>query len=59
MRSAAVLGIKEDHVKIVDDRELPDDPTVEWNGDSIGHYIKIAVARHGIKTVRFMMLIPQ
>ena len=51
MKSAAVLGIDEDHVTIVDDRGLPDDPTLEWNGNLIGNYIVEMVSRHGIKTV--------
>ena len=51
IKSAAVLGMDEDHVTIVDDRGLPDDPSVEWNEDLIGNYIVEAVSRHGIKTV--------
>lgn len=51
IKSAAVLGIGEDHVTIVDDRGLPDDPSVEWNENLIGNYIAEAVLRHGIKTV--------
>ena len=44
--------MKEDHIRIINDRDLPDNPTVEWNGDTIGNYIKEAMARHGVKTVR-------
>jgi N-acetylglucosaminylphosphatidylinositol deacetylase len=51
IKSAAVLGIDENHVTIVDDRGLPDDPSVEWNEDLIGKYIVEAVSSHGIKTV--------
>ena len=51
VKSAAVLGVEEDHVTIVDDRGLPDDPTVEWNGNLVGNYILEAVSRHEIKTV--------
>lgn len=51
MKSAAVLGIDEDRVTIVDDRGLPDDPSVEWNENLIGNYIVEAVSRHGAKTV--------
>lgn len=51
IKSAAVLGIAEDHVTIIDDRDLPDDPTVEWNGNLIGNYIVEAVSRHEIKAV--------
>lgn len=51
MKSAAVLGMKEDHIKIIDDRHLPDDPDVEWNGNVVGNHILDMVGRHGIKTV--------
>ena len=51
IKSTAVLGIDEDHVTIVDDRGLPDDPSVEWNENLIGNYIVEAVSKHGIKTV--------
>ena len=51
IKSAAVLGIDEDHVMIVDDSGLPDDPSVKWNRNLIGKYILEAVSRHGIKTV--------
>lgn len=56
MKSAAVLGIKEDHIKIIDDRHLPDDPDVEWNGNVVGNHILDMVGRHGIKTVRTLLL---
>lgn len=51
VKSAAVLGIDEDHVTIIDDTNLPDDPSVEWNGNLIGSYITEMISRHGIKTV--------
>ena len=51
VKSAAVLGVDEDHVTIVDDRGLPDNPTVEWNGNLVGNYILEAVSRREIKTV--------
>ena len=51
IKSTRVLGIDKDHVTIVDDRGLPDDPSVEWNGNLIGKYILEAVSRHGIETV--------
>lgn len=51
IKSAAVLGIDEDHVTIVDDSGLPDDPSVKWNRNLVGKYILEAVSRHGIKTV--------
>ena len=57
IKSAAVLGMDEDHVTIVDDRGLPDDPSVEWNEHLIGNYIVEAASRHGIKTVSTFDLI--
>ena len=52
MKSAAILGIKESHIRIIDDRDLPDDPDVEWNIDTVGNHILDMVARYRIKTVR-------
>ena len=52
IKSAAVLGIEERHVRIIDDRGLPDDPAMEWNWDIVEKYTTEMVTRHGIKTVR-------
>ena len=57
-KSATVLGIKEDHIRIINDRDLPDDPAVEWREDTVGNYIVDAVTKLGIKTVRGVLILP-
>ena len=53
VKSAAVLGIREDHIKVVDDRELPDDPAVEWHRDIVGKYIIESVTKLETKAVSY------
>lgn len=52
LKSAAVLGIDESRVKVVNDRNLPDDPHVEWDRDVVGNYVMEMVTQFGIDIVR-------
>ena len=52
IKSASMLGLHSSDVVLINDRELPDSPSVEWNEDIIGNHILEAIEQHGIETVR-------
>ena len=49
--SASILGIDQDHVKIIDDRRIPDGPDITWPQDVVAKHISEVVEQHGIQTV--------
>ncbi|XP_073696078.1 N-acetylglucosaminyl-phosphatidylinositol de-N-acetylase [Garra rufa] len=49
--SCAVLGIPSDHVTIIDDKKLPDDPAVEWSTALISSLILKHIRNFGINVV--------
>lgn len=55
VKSASLLGLHSDHVVLINDKALPDSPSVEWNEDIIGNHILKAIKRNGIKMVRIIL----
>ncbi|XP_064620481.1 N-acetylglucosaminyl-phosphatidylinositol de-N-acetylase-like [Lineus longissimus] len=51
IRSCEVLGIPEEHVFIVDDKALPDDPKVNWDPERICFYAYDYVTKLDINTI--------
>uniref|UniRef100_A0A673KK10 N-acetylglucosaminylphosphatidylinositol deacetylase n=1 Tax=Sinocyclocheilus rhinocerous TaxID=307959 RepID=A0A673KK10_9TELE len=49
--SCAVLGIPSDHVTIIDDKELPDDPAVQWSTALISSLILKHIRNYSISVV--------
>ncbi|XP_016117574.1 N-acetylglucosaminyl-phosphatidylinositol de-N-acetylase-like [Sinocyclocheilus grahami] len=49
--SCAVLGIPSNHVTIIDDKELPDDPAVQWSTALISSLILKHIRNYSINVV--------
>ncbi|XP_032223625.2 N-acetylglucosaminyl-phosphatidylinositol de-N-acetylase isoform X2 [Nematostella vectensis] len=49
--SCAVLGLSSDHVSIVQDRRLPDDPEVEWDLRLVQNLLQKHISTYDIDTV--------
>lgn len=47
-----MLGLQSSDVILINDGELPDNPSVEWNEDVIGNHILEAIEQHEIEMVR-------
>ena len=55
MRSASILGIQSTNVKLIHDRDLPDNPTVDWDTSLVGKYIQETVSQYKVQVVGHMM----
>ncbi len=55
-RSAAILGIHSHHVTILGDKNLPDNPDVDWHAETINMHISQAIREKQIQTVSVSML---
>ncbi|EDO25524.1 predicted protein, partial [Nematostella vectensis] len=51
LESCAVLGLSSDHVSIVQDRRLPDDPEVEWDLRLVQNLLQKHISTYDIDTV--------
>ncbi|XP_051751607.1 N-acetylglucosaminyl-phosphatidylinositol de-N-acetylase [Ctenopharyngodon idella] len=49
--SCAVLGIPSNHVTVIDDKELPDDPAVQWSTALVSSLILKHIQNYGISLV--------
>lgn len=50
-KSAMTLGIRRDHVTVVNDRGLPDVPNIEWQPEVVGEHVSTSVEQNSIETV--------
>ncbi len=50
-RSAMTLGIRQRHISIISDGQLPDHPQVSWQPQDINQHVSRVAERHGIETV--------
>ena len=50
-----MLGLDSSNVKLIHDKDLPDNPDVDWDTELVGRYIEEAVSEHKVQMVGHMM----
>ncbi|KAJ2957714.1 hypothetical protein NQZ79_g6593 [Umbelopsis isabellina] len=51
VKSCQVLGVPSNHVKTIDNPDLPDSMTVEWNAALVAKFINEYASKHGIQII--------
>ncbi len=57
MRSTSVLGVPRDRVVLVDDKALPDSPSVVWDTELVGSHVLETLAQYHADMVRSLQCV--